>query len=401
MSNDELLLAKIKIARCMYANGLNYMSDAEYDDAVQTLAANGIALDPIYENDTVPYEAFLTVLHLSKDDVNKMLKISDSTDGTTLAEDIDLLNETESLGISAVTTFEDAFSWFQTHINQEVVISAKIDGINTRRLYRSVGGKLEYRAALTRGRKSDPINVTTNMTYASPTRITSDIATDLIVYSETTVPTSTIDIINDKYETDYTIPRGLAVALMRVDRYDADDYSYLQSYVFRVDYGISLSEGIDMAKQLGFKTVPYILYTYKGESFDLFKNAISEIMHKLKSITDSWDIVTDGMVAELNNRHDYSSLAISNGYSGGNIALKIGLWCPGVYTSTVRAFDFSQQADRCSCVAIVDPVTAKGGQKISRVNCYNPSVLFNNGIQIGSDIRFEYKNETTVNILLG
>lgn len=395
----ESLLDKIKVARCMYANGLDFISDAEYDEGINILKNQGIVLNPIYEDDDIPYEAFSSVMNLTRDNVNQMLTTARSH-ANTLAEDIDFLNETESLGISAVTSFSDAFEWFKAHVGQEVVISAKVDGINTRRVYRYDNGFLNYRAALTRGRRSDPINVSSNMRYASPLQIKTDINADLLIYSETTVQTPAINVINEKYGTDYTLPRGLAIALMRVDRYSAEDYSHLQSFVFRVDYGDTLAGGIELAKQLGFKTVPYVLYTYTGVSFDLFKEEISKIMHDLKKVTDSWNIVTDGMVAEINSRSDYSSLAVTNGYSSGNIALKIGLWCPGVYTSEVRSFDFSQQADRCSCVAIVNPVIAQGGQTISRVNCYNPSVLFNNGITIGSTIRFEYKNETTVNILL-
>lgn len=397
------LIDKFLVARCMYSNGLDYLSDAEYDQLSKQLSQEGYNINPIYEDDPIPYESFSRVLNMNKAEVDELLHVSTaaSTDyfSGNKEPDFDFLAESDSLSIKAVTTFREAFNWFLDKQDIDVLISTKIDGINTRRGYIRNDKGLSFNAALTRGRKSDPINITSNMRIISPEQISLDVDS-LLVYSETVVPKQTIAVINDKYNSDYSIPRNLAMALMRVDRFDTEDYKQLRSFVFRLDYGSLLSDGIDLAASLGFDVVPYIHYSYKGESYDEFVLHMEEIIKSLKDQTDSMGIVTDGMVAEINDRALFSCGGINNNYSSSNIALKIGLWQPGVYESEVVSLDLSQGGDQCSCVAVVKPVLAEGGQKISRVNCFNPGILFKHDIRPGKRIRFEYKNETTVNILL-
>lgn len=402
-------LAQVLIARYMYANGITYISDAEYDDYCKALADSGVILNPIYEDDSVPYEAFEQIKGYSKKDTddylaNQGITVINQAQTSSLfantAQDLDFLAESASLSINAVHKFEEAFSWFIEHQDEEIVISTKIDGINTRRGYMLCGDHLEYRAALTRGRSSDPINITDNMRIISPKTVIG-CNESLVVYSETVVKSAFIDEANQRYDSTYTIPRGLAMAMMRVaDKFAIEDYENLKSFVFRVDWGKTLVDGLELARKLGFDVVPYVTYTYKGEPFADFKQQMEQIILQLKTATDSMDIVTDGMVAEVNDRISFSSGEISNNYSSANIALKIGLWEPGVYSSKVVDLDLSPQFDRCACVAIVEPVIASGGQTVSRVNCYNPSILFEHNILPGSTIRFEYKNETTVNIIL-
>lgn len=393
-------LAILKIARCMYSHGVQGLSDAEYDDLLTDLVAAGVEVNPIYEDDPIPYREFSDYLELDADEVDELLRLSQPKSESAKILDFDFLAESESLSISPVFSFEEAYTWFCQHEGLEIVISTKIDGINTRRGYRCVDKKLNYIASLTRGRRSDPLDVTKNMAVISPKIINTDIGQDLIVYSETVALREAISALNEKYGEDYTIPRGLAVAMMRTDKFEADDYKYLKSFVFRVDYGAKLSDGLVMAKQMGFDVVPYVMYTYNGESFSSFKLQMQETISHLKGIADGMDVVTDGMVAEVNDRTAYTLADVNNNYSTANLAMKIGLWQPGVYTSVVKHLDLTQQAERCTCVAVVEPVITKGGQKVSRVNCYNPSVLFANKILPGKVIKFEYKNETTVNLIV-
>lgn len=408
LSELDMLL----LVRYAYAQGYSAISDAEYDSLKLKLESQGINLNPIYEDDPFPEEAWQHLQHNSNGNATTLLCLyqehpewhsaTTKEQPTSLfsSPDFDLLTESDSLSISAVTEYRDAYAWFESKSELELVISTKIDGINTRRGYKYNEGKLHYNASLTRGRKSDPFDITSNMRLISPSDITTDIHHDLVVYSETIVPTTAISYINEKYVDDYTIPRNLAMAMMRVDKFEPADFEYLKSFVFRLDWGETLSDGIDKARELGFDTVPYILYTYHHMSYEDFVQDIERIIKELKDQTDAMNIITDGMVAEINNRSLAGQAAISNNYSSANIALKIGLWQPGVYESRVIALDLSQQSEQCTCVAIVEPVIAKGGQRISRVNCFNPSILFANDIRPGKTIRFEYKNETTVNLIV-
>lgn len=405
-------LDTLLVARFLYAKGKPILSDAEYDELAAKVKEAGVVLDPIYEKDEIPYEAFRRLVNYDKAKVDAYLETIQITEPVETAQeatnffisqdnapDFDLLAESDSLSISAVTNFNAAYCWFEDNVDTELVISTKIDGINTRRGYKYRNNKLTYNAALTRGRKSDPLDITFNLGKISPRDIDTDIAHDLVVYSETIVPFQAIAYINEKYDADYTIPRNLAMAMMRVDRFEQPDFDYLKTFVFRIDWGETLSQGLEKAKAMGFDVVPYVTYTYHHMSFEEFVPVMEKIIAELKSQTDAMSIITDGMVAEVNDRSLAGQAGISNNYSSANIALKIGLWQPGVYESEVVALDLSQHSEQCSCVAVVKPVTAKGGQQISRVNCFNPSVLFANDIRPGKRIRFEYKNETTVNLI--
>ena len=399
------LLDKVKVARCMYAHGAEFISDAEYDQLIDALRSEGIILDPIYENEEIPFEAFERVLNIAPSEVYKLLGTADNVEYTSnfdaaVTSDLDFLSESESLSITSVNTFEDAYQWFKDHAGIELVISTKIDGINTRRGYKYTDDGLQYRASLTRGRRSDPLNITENLAKISPLTLNTDITNDLVVYSETVAFKNAIDYINEKYNADYTMPRNLAMAMMRTDKFEKEDYKYLKSYVFRIDWGQKQSDGLELARELGFDVVPYVLYTYNNEPFAEFKKQMEDTISKLKDVADSMDVITDGMVAEINDRTAYGVADVTNNYSSANLALKIGLWQPGVYESVVTNLDIRQQSERCSCVAIIEPIKAKGGQTISRVNCFNPAVLFEYNILPGSKIRFQYKNETTVDIIL-
>lgn len=402
---EQECLDLVLAARFAYSRGKPLISDAEYDAACLNLKRFGKTLNPVYEDDPVPYKALERVVGYSKTEIDSIYglyqreQVTRHFGGDEEASDFDLLAESDSLSISAVTDYNDAYAWFEGNADIELVISTKIDGINTRRGYKHRDGKLVYNAALTRGRKSDPFDITANMQKISPNNIASDIQHDLVVYSETVVPFSAISYINEKYSDDYTIPRNLAMAMMRVTKFEDADYENLKSFVFRLDWGATLSEGLEKARSLGFTIVPYVTYTYHHTSYENFVADIEKIMHTLKETTDTMGIITDGMVAEVNDRSLAGQQAIHNNYSSANIALKIGLWQPGVYESTVIALDLSQHSDQCSCVAVVEPIIAKGGQRISRVNCFNPSILFANGIRPGKRIKFEYKNETTVNLI--
>lgn len=405
MNDDtQFCLAKVLVARTMYSKGLPYMSDAEYDMLTSKLALEGMELSPIYEDDPVPYDAFKQVLGIEPGDVDILLnnqqKTSAFSSTSALADYAELVNDSASLSIHAVTEYEDAFNWFRAHIGEEILISTKVDGINTRRGWLYENEACTYKVALTRGRSSEPWNVTNNMSFISPPLLVNPkLKSNLLIYSETVVPFDALTAINDKYGESYTIPRGLAMSMMRAQRFEPMDYQWLKSFVFRVDYGDTLEEGLHLAEELGFPTVPYITYTYNGEPFDVFHKQIDLIMRALKDELDNIGIITDGMVAEVNDRHSFLAGDVKNNYSTQNIALKMGLWHPGVYEGLVESLDISQSGDRFGCVAVIKPVRVKGGQSVRRVNCYNPATVITRNILPGTKIRFEYKNETTVNLI--
>lgn len=388
-------LDRFLIARYLYANGVDFISDAEYDELRKRLESEGQVFNPIYEDDPIPLEA-LQRSGFSQDEIKELIEYS----APDSEEHVDLLMDSPCLSINSTNSYEEAFTWFHALQGVEVILTPKIDGINTRRGFKFEDGELKYCVALTRGRAANSLNVTSNLRYITPKiRDPKGITTNLVVHSETFVPAKYIEYLCQTYGLRLTLPRGAGMSMARTSRYALEDYWMLRSPVFRVDYGTTLAEGLDMAKELGFEVVPYWYFKYEGEPYADFKVRLDTLMREIKDTADSLDYVTDGIVAQINDMLTYASSDISRGYSTSNLALKIGLWQPGIYESTVRSIIIQPQDEQCNCVAIVDPVIAHGGQTLQRVNLFNPDIMISSGILPGSKIRFEYKNETTINLI--
>lgn len=391
----------VQFARFAYAHGDPICEDSEYDEYIAELKSQGIDLDPVYENDSVPWN-IARELNIPDDYMYSLIGESQPFEHSN--EYYDILDEAASLSIRSVTDMHEAFAWFsQLKDNTELIFTPKIDGINTRRGYEFKDNKLHYRVSLTRGRSSDAIDVTKNIGNISPKTIDSpDISTNLVVYSETFCKKSDIPYISEKYGVQLKIPRNAGMSMMRVDSYQKSDFDKLHSLVFRCDVADTLSAGIDWAANHGFSTVPYMLYTWKSDmTFQDFSEFILGLITELKGKTDSYGWPTDGVVVEINSRSAFTSADIQNNYSSANLALKIGMWEPGVYQSIVTHIEILQKDEQCNCVALVEPVTTTGGQTVSRVNLFNPAIMINNNINVGSLITFKYKNETTVDLVYG
>lgn len=388
-------LDRFLIARYLYANGMDFISDAEYDELRAKLEAEGYKFNPIYEDDEFPLESFKRA-GLSQEEIKGILA-STTPDSS---EHADMLMDSPCLSINSTNSYEEAFLWFRTVMGQDIVLTPKIDGINTRRGFKYEDGRLNYCVALTRGRSANSLDVTENLRYITPRiKDTKGITTNLVVHSETFVPAKHIPYLCQTYNMKLTLPRGAGMSMARTSRYAIEDYWMLHSPVFRVDYGATLTEGLDKAKELGFEVVPYWHFSYNGEDFSTFKQKLDALMREIKDVADSLDYITDGIVAQVNDMMHYAASDISKGYSTSNLALKIGLWQPGVYESTVRSIVIQPQDEQCNCVALVDPVIAQGGQTLQRVNLFNPDIMISAGILPGTRIRFEYKNETTINLI--
>ncbi len=389
------------LARFAYRYGHPIVEDAWYDQAIKTLAQQGIHFDPIYEDDPIPWD-LLRANGIPDEEVYEW--VGKPVDHAESSKYYDIIDEAKSMSIRSVNTFEDAYSWFsQLEDGTELVFTPKIDGINTRRGYEfsKTDGKLHYRVSLTRGRSSDAIDVTRNIGFISRQEIRDPgFEHNLVVYSESFCKKSDISSISEKYGVKLKIPRNAGLSLMRVETYDRSDYDKLHTLVFRCDVSDTLSGGLDWARAHGFATVPYALHKWNSNlSFSQFKTWIEYIIETTKGFTDTRGWPTDGVVVEINSRSKFSEGGIENGYSEANLALKVGLWEPGLYESVVQKIEIIQQDETCNCVAIVEPVTATGGQELTRVNLFNPAIMIRNNIREGSRIRFKYKNETTIDLV--
>lgn len=388
----------ILVARFMYRFGRPVLEDAEYDGYIRNLKAQGITFNPIYEDDPIPYDK-LHELGVTDEEIKDIMGPATETIQDSEAYR-DLIEESSSLSISPVHTFQEAYDWALNFKDIEMIFTPKLDGINTRRGYEYKNGKLIYRIAMTRGRRSDALNITPNMRYISPTDIATDkITHSLVINSETFLPAMDIPHVCEKYSVSLKIPRNAGMSLMRVSTYEPEDIKRLKSLVFKCDVAPTLSEGLDIAEQMGFEVVPYTLMKFNLESLGAFTRQIETLIQDLHTFSSERGWPTDGVVVEVNSRLESGKGDIHNGYSSTNLALKVGLWEPGVYESVIKEIEMVQQAEQCNCVAIVEPVVAQGGQTISRVNMFNPSIMISRDLFTGSKIRFKYKNETTVDLI--
>lgn len=384
------------VARYYYRYGQPLLSDAEYDAYMQQLNESGIYLDPIYENDPVPYEALRALG--GEGILSETLAPANTEDAVDKYKD--LVAENECLSIKSVNTYYDAYQWAKDFKGKEMILTPKLDGINTRRAYEYIDGQLIYRLALTRGRIGSALDVTSNMRYCSPISVPAGaINTNVVINSESFLPANDIPALREKYGIDIKIPRGAGMSLMRVSTYKPEDIAKLRSIVFKFGYADTLSGGLDLAKSMGFDVVPYWLTELDVSSLEAFTAQVEGLIKTVHQYATERGWPTDGIVCEINNRHEFKGNDEERGYSSSNLAFKVGLWEPGVYTSTVTAIELAQQAEQANCVAIVKPVIAQGGQTLSRVNLFNPDTMIRRGINIGSEISFKYKNETTIDLI--
>ena len=106
---------------------------------------------------------------------------------------------------------------------------------------------------------------------------------------------------------------------------------------------------------------------------------------------------SDGLVFEVNDL-DYVD-NVNNQYSNKNIAVKLSYWGFDKYIGTVEDIIIEQQRVIASCRIKIKPLRTKDGCEATYINSYNPSILINNNINIGSEVVFE-RNSGAINSLL-
>lgn len=408
---DLSVVEKLYLARFCYKNGISYLTDAEYDYGMRLLKSkipDHVLVLTSYDDDPIPY-GILEKAGFSEEAIahfGNTIKVSVSEDQE---QDLrEILDEKVSKSITPNFTWEEVYASFEKVAGYELCISPKIDGIMAKALYQKLEGKPrhKFRMSVTKSRAADslPINITSNMSRLIPTTFYSDNFKeysggaelgDIIFTGEVFCSEEGVNYINDKYNIALVNGRTAGVSMIRTNDYADEDYSFMNFVVHGVPCCRTLSDGLDFAKKCGFVTVPYIKYTYESMDFEDFQNEIGELIRKVKAISEELGYPTDGMVVEINDRDAFAEL-ISNGvYDGGNFAVKVGSWKPGIYVSELVGIETVQKSDRFSFIGIIKPLRTNSGITVSRINLYNPENIIKNNLTIGCKICFMYKNETT------
>lgn len=396
-------MERFLLARFCYRNGIEYWSDAEYDEffaKMQRVYPNNRYVLTSYDDDTV-FPDLLEKAGFTDDDIYHFSNQvrADCSDEESAKYREEML-EGVSKGITGLFTLAECYDAAKALAGKELCISLKVDGIRVKALYQKQPSEVQhtYKFATTRGQAlgTVPVNITRNVSRILPKSFKTDIdVSNVLIDGECFCYEDAIDYINAKYNTDLKVPRSAGMSMIRTTGYEDSDYQYVAILVHGINLGRTVSEGYEIAEMLGFETVPYMTYTFEDKGYEAFKEEVLGLVRKLKSIGDASGIKSDGMVVCLNDKSDLMELRTDTAYDGGVYAFKVGEWSPGIYTSTIQKIVFDQQADRVSFKALIEPVRTQSGITVQTINLYNLATIVRNDLHEGGNITFRYKNETT------
>lgn len=374
------------LSRFMYRVGSPMINDRLYDALHNDCVRCNILPEYTsrsYDDDPVPYKL------LQEFNLDSFIPKTGS-----LSRYAKYLDEEKSLSILAVTNIDEVYNFVKENNGQDMVLSLKVDGVNIKNLY--VDNNLEL--SMSRGRKGQGFDVTLNSLRVLPKSICD--SNMVKVFTEMAVPQHHLAELQKRYNKDkYKTPKSSAISMLRV-KHAVNDYSKLCAYAFNAE-GIECDtkvELLNILKNYGFTTVPFVkinnkdIPVEKSSFHDWFMNLADDMYFKYKHIP------SDGLVLELNNLNLIDS--IHNQYSNRNIAVKLGYWKFDCYQSVVTNIIFEQQRINKNCRINIEPVLTNDGSTVSFVNGYNPSIIIENGINIGSTIKFERHSNTVSNLVL-
>lgn len=380
------------LSRFFYRIGKPLLDDATYDSVERTLRENNSLvcdskyLERTYDDDPVPYE-LLREFSLERF-VPKDFGLSKSKYAERLDED-------KSLSIQAVNSDEEVWEYMKEHRGKKLVISLKVDGVNSKTLY--IENNLEI--SLSRARHSaQGFDYTKGLSKVIPLKLQTG-TREVKVFSENFVSIEGLSKLREKYNPEsYKTPKSSAISLLRVE-HKISDYAFLRSLAFNCE-GLtdSLSGNLEILKANGFDVVPYIIVMSEDvpTTLEEFKPWIGEILYMFALCTRK-EIPSDGLVIDVDDLKYEGD--IKNQYSSRQISLKYGPWKAGIFRGKVTSIIIEQRRIRGCCKVKIEPEILSDYTEARVVNVFNPSILIKEGINEGTEVIFE-RNSNTVNILV-
>lgn len=393
------------LSRYFYSEGKYLLTDEQYNklhNKIKQVSPDNEYVNRTYDDDPIPYDLLEHYGFSRPEQEFTNFFVDDKKQST---DDIDTLIKVEqSKSIQPVETMSEALSWFSGKEECEFIFSLKVDGINTKNLYQRVSeNEWVLARSETRGRKGDPFNISKNMKKIIPERFVCDkpnMPDNFFVRGEVYVEKNSLEHLRKVYnELDgLKTPRSAGISFIRVEHKE-EDYKFCHCKVFKTGYGETTSDSIDLAEALGYETVPYVVVKGCPKDTTKLKLWLTKIISKFSDLAVREDIPADGVVCEVNQMKDFYTMGEKNQYFGGNIALKINQFGSDIYTSKILDLELKQQGEKFSCVALIEPVTVKSGVTVSRVNVFNLDIMIKNNILPNNTITFEYKSESSVNLI--
>lgn len=405
MSVENLIASRnpIKIwiaARYFYRIGDPIITDELYEQYTKLLKEHPNTKKVLheyfirtYDEDPIPF-GLLQEFGIKADD--SLIKAKSFSQDPEYGRYFDALNEDKSLSCRAVVSYEEAWEFFKKYreLKKDLMISLKMDGINTKSIYSD--GKLKL--SLSRGRSSESFDFTEQTKLVLPSSIPLN-KKDLKITGESFVTYEGVSKLrNDIDNTKYKTCKSSAISLLRV-RHDLEYYKFLKTVVFAAEgLATTLAKTFDTLNESGFNVVPHKLIVWEKipEDFKSFKVwAKSEIFDYMWQFGEK--MPSDGVVVEVNDLTFFGEQ--KDQYSDRQIALKFEQWSFNTYTGIVRNILWRQNRVHASIRVEIEPMETVDGCTAQFINVFNPAILISNHIRIGSLIHFE-RNSDAVNILI-
>lgn len=311
-----------------------------------------------------------------------------------------ILNAEKSTSIMPLRSVEETYTWLKQAPAVATHWSLKVDGVNTKMLFKDNGGGIDV--AVSRGRAADGWDYTeaVSMVVSYQGIDVSELAGRIT--GEGIVDPSALEMFRVKYAgKDYKSPKSTAGAMLRAPQFfDKEDYKYLHLYPFEIA-DTRKDIAFERLRKCGFAPPPDITIPDGGiplDSIEGFEEWLTTtILDPLWEDGQKRNIGSDGVVLQLltdveNDRADK--------YSDLNIALKFSHWTEAEYTSIVKDILCEQRRVEMSVVLEIEPVTTRDLNVATRVSVGSSAILVEDNVRVGDRIRFARKSEA-INIYLG
>ena len=301
------------------------------------------------------------------------------------------LEDEKSNSIKAVRDMYDVYEFVQNNAGSPIMLSLKLDGVNSKMLYKDE----RFALALSRGRHGNSINYTDGCKHIVPQRI--DSKRLLKITGECFVTPSALPALREKYDANkYKTSKSSAISLLRVE-HERVDYKDLNLLAFSCEgeHFSTVSEMYKYLESIGFTTPPHLLVKDLPKDYNEFKEVMNGLLDHIAE--DGKGLPSDGVVMEIDDLE--SVFEEKNQYSDRQIAIKFGHWGFEYLKGVITDIIVEQQRVYKSVRVKIEPVHSSDGCEANYINAFNPDILIQNGLNIGSEVYFE-RNSGAVNILI-
>lgn len=382
------------LARYLYRIGEEpLISDAMYDQITKGLKEKyydvfKAYLERTYDEDPVPYDL------LNEVGIEPVKFVTKEGREELYAQ----LDEEKSLSIDSVTSYEEAYLFFTKfkELQEDLVLSVKMDGINTKIMY--VDGK--FKIGISRARSGEGFDFTDQLAYVLPLEPGFKNLSELKLTGESYVIKDGIPILRNKYNNEkYKTSKSSAISMLRV-KHDPADYKYLKTRIFSAEgLCLTLFDTYEELTSKGFDVPPYLLVTWQEipNNFDDFRPWLKSKFDFLWEEQQKDNMPADGVVCAVNSL--LWNDTVTNQYSNKQIACKFEYWGFEVYKAKVTEIVMEQRRVNVSCRVKIEPMYTSDDCEAKIINIFNPGILIENNIKVGDEVFFE-RNSGAVNILI-